>query len=102
MRSFALRSRSVLVGAALLATTAAVAACAPQEPSTPAATGTTSAATCTKSSLATLASGKLTIATDDPSYPPWIVDNKPDNGQGFESAVAYAVAKQLGFEQSEV
>lgn len=99
MRSFVTRSRVVLTGAALLAA-AAVSACAPQESAepTPSATG----ASCAKESLSTLAAGKLTIGTDDPSYPPWVVDNKPENGQGFESAVAYAVAKQLGFTESEV
>ena len=44
----------------------------------------------------------LTVATDKPVYPPWFVNNKPTNGQGYESAVAYAVAKKLGFDKSEV
>ena len=42
------------------------------------------------------------MATDKPVYPPWFVDNKPTNGQGYESAVAYAVAAQLGFSKSQV
>jgi polar amino acid transport system substrate-binding protein len=41
--------------------------------------------------------GELTVATDSPAYPPWFIDNKPSNGKGYESAVAYAVAKQLGY-----
>jgi len=44
----------------------------------------------------------LTVATDKPVYPPWFVSNKPTNGQGYESAVAYAVAAQLGFPKSQV
>jgi polar amino acid transport system substrate-binding protein len=40
--------------------------------------------------------------TDKPVYPPWFVNNKPSNGQGYESAVAYAVAAQLGFAKSQV
>ena len=43
------------------------------------------------------AKGALTVATDQPAYTPWFVNNKPSNGQGYESAVAYAVAAQLGF-----
>lgn len=42
------------------------------------------------------------MATDSPAYPPYFVNNKPSNGQGFESAVAYAVAAKLGFTPSEV
>jgi polar amino acid transport system substrate-binding protein len=48
------------------------------------------------------AKGVLTVATDKPVYPPWFVNNNPGNGQGYESAVAYAVARQLGFKPSQV
>jgi polar amino acid transport system substrate-binding protein len=44
----------------------------------------------------------LTIATGEPAYYPWIIDDKPETGNGFEGAVAYAVAKQLGFTPAEV
>ena len=44
----------------------------------------------------------LTVATDKPVYPPWFINNKPANGQGYESAVAYAVAARLGFKPSQV
>ena len=53
-------------------------------------------------SLPTLTKGILTIGTDDPAYTPWFDSNKPSNGKGFESAIAYAVAKQLGFPASKV
>jgi polar amino acid transport system substrate-binding protein len=46
--------------------------------------------------------GQLTVATDSPAYPPWFENNKPGNGQGYESAVTYAVAKQLGFTTDQV
>jgi polar amino acid transport system substrate-binding protein len=46
--------------------------------------------------------GKLTVATDNPAYTPWFVGNKPSNGKGFESAVAYAVAKTLGVSKANV
>jgi polar amino acid transport system substrate-binding protein len=52
--------------------------------------------------LATKSSGKLTVATDEPAYEPWFKDDKPASGKGFESAVAYAVAKQLGYDKSAV
>ena len=56
----------------------------------------------TTGSLNTLNKGFLTIGTDDPAYTPWFDSNKPANGKGFESAVAYAVAKQLGYPASKV
>ena len=60
------------------------------------------AASCEKADLATVTSGKLTIATGEPAYYPWVIDDKPESGEGFEGAVAYAVAKQLGFNNDEV
>jgi polar amino acid transport system substrate-binding protein len=48
------------------------------------------------------AKGALTVATDKPAYPPWFEGNNPANGKGYESAVAYAIAKQLGFKASQV
>ena len=61
-----------------------------------------SADACSKENLATLNAGKLTIGTDSPAYPPYFEDDDPKNGQGFESAVAYAVANGLGFTTDEV
>jgi polar amino acid transport system substrate-binding protein len=46
--------------------------------------------------------GKLTIATDTPAYTPWFVNNTPSNGKGYESGVAYAIAKELGVKESDV
>ncbi|MEV8254496.1 ABC transporter substrate-binding protein [Rhodoglobus sp. NPDC076762] len=53
-------------------------------------------------SLPTLTAGKLTIATGEPAYAPWMVDNEPSNGEGFEAAVAYALADELGFTADDV
>ena len=46
--------------------------------------------------------GKLTIATGEPAYEPYVVDDTPENGEGFESAIAYAVAEELGFGADDV
>ncbi len=50
----------------------------------------------------TLEAGSLTIATGDPAFPPYVLDDAPESGEGFESAVALAVAKELGFEGDAV
>ncbi|MGN7191588.1 ABC transporter substrate-binding protein [Curtobacterium sp. MCBA15_004] len=50
----------------------------------------------------TVTDGKLTIATGDPAYAPWVEDNEPQSGKGFEAAVAYAVAKEMGYAKSDV
>ena len=42
------------------------------------------------------------MATDAPAYPPYFEHNDPTNGKGFESATAYAIAKQLGYPRSKV
>jgi polar amino acid transport system substrate-binding protein len=71
---------------------------------------TTTASSCKTADLNLVNAGQLTVGTDNPAYPPWFggkekspwkVSN-PYSGQGFESAVAYAVAKQLGFARSAV
>jgi len=67
-----------------------------------AASAIASADACSKDTLKLHTAGKLTVATDNPVYEPWFSDNKPANGKGFESAVAYAVAKQLGFANTDV
>ena len=63
---------------------------------------TTESASCLKADLATVTEGKLTIATGEPAYYPWVIDDAPETGNGFEPAVAYAVAKQLGFDAADV
>src|SRR3954449_12256726 len=57
---------------------------------------------CTKDKLKTRTPGTLTVATDKPAFPPYFEDNDPKNGKGFESAVAYAIAKRLGYGPGDV
>lgn len=97
----ALRRAAAAATIALLATAVG---CAPQpeEDSAAKPSGSSTGTTCAKGKLATETSGKLTIATDEPAYEPWFKDDKPANGKGFESALAYAVAEQLGYDKSAV
>lgn len=50
----------------------------------------------------TVTPGKLTIATGEPAYVPWVQDDDPASGKGFEAAVAYAVAEELGYAKEDV
>jgi polar amino acid transport system substrate-binding protein len=99
----------------LLAVTAAalllVACGQPIEEAQPRGQGT-GAGACQKDDLDVIQPGQLTIGTDNPAYSPWYAGgtskdspwkiNDPNRGKGFESAVAYAVAEELGFTQDEV
>jgi len=105
-----MRKRIILTSAALvaLAATAAVASSHAARPAAVRAAG----AVCSTSSLHLVSSGTLTIGTDNPAYPPWYAGgspkgsswkiNDPSTGKGYESAVAYAIAKQLGLGKSQV
>jgi polar amino acid transport system substrate-binding protein len=57
---------------------------------------------CEPDRLALVSPGTLTVGTDKPAYPPYFEDDNPANGKGFESAVAYSVADQLGFAKNDV
>ncbi len=46
--------------------------------------------------------GKLTVATGEPVYPPWMMDDNPAGGVGFENGLIYALAKKLGFKREDV
>jgi polar amino acid transport system substrate-binding protein len=92
---------------------AAVAACAPADDTATPSTGasaSSSANACPPGGLDTKSAGKLTIGTDNPAFPPWYGGSPghgwkvsdPYSGKGYESAVAYALAKQLGFAKGEV
>ncbi len=98
--------RQIMIVGVAAALLAALAACG-SSGSTAGSGGTPTAATaasCTNSGVQKdlYAKGVLTVATDKPAYPPWFEDNNPANGKGYESAVAYAVAAQLGFKKSQV
>lgn len=89
-------------------------ACGGEDPSadTTATEGTTGAATdaaadtaaadCSPESLETLEPGVLTFATGEPAYEPWVVGDAPESGEGFEAAVAYAIAEELGYAEEDV
>jgi polar amino acid transport system substrate-binding protein len=102
-----LMRRFIVAACAAVVVTGGLAACGSSGTSNNGAQGgnhSASATTCTKSKMASQlhTAGKLTVATDNPVYPPWFVHNTPTNGKGYESAVAYAIAKQLGFAKSDV
>jgi polar amino acid transport system substrate-binding protein len=81
----------------------AIAGCGDDEESDDAAGGeTASLEDCTPDQLETLEEGRLTVGTDTPAFPPYFVDDDPTNGKGFESAVAYAIAEELGFAEGDV
>ncbi|MDX3581620.1 ABC transporter substrate-binding protein [Streptomyces europaeiscabiei] len=88
--------------AALLAAMAVGCAPQPEEGTSGSASASASGASCAKGELSTQTSGKLTIATDEPAYEPWFRGDDPKTGEGFESAVAYAVAKELGYAEADV
>jgi polar amino acid transport system substrate-binding protein len=44
----------------------------------------------------------LTVHADQPLYEPWFIDNDPTNGEGFESALVYALAEVMGFTPEQV
>jgi len=46
--------------------------------------------------------GQLTVGTGDPVYPPWMLNNDPASGEGFENALIYALAEEMGFEPDQV
>jgi polar amino acid transport system substrate-binding protein len=98
------RLRALAALGAAAAVTLAASACAPKSDSTASSAGgsASASASCSAASLAVYKKGQLTVATDSPAYSPWFQNNQPSNGEGFESAVAYAVAQQLGFSKSQV
>ncbi|MFZ4065621.1 MAG: ABC transporter substrate-binding protein [Rhodoluna sp.] len=64
----------------------------------------TTLSACSSGSVAgdTITEGKLTIGTGNPAYSPWVLNDAPEAGEGFEAAVAYAVAEKLGFAEEDV
>ncbi|GAA0959416.1 ABC transporter substrate-binding protein [Frigoribacterium faeni] len=85
-------SRLVTAVATAFVVAGALAACAPTSDS-----GGSGA-----SGSDTVTDGELTIATGEPAYSPWVEDDDPTSGDGFEAALAYAVADRLGYERDDV
>lgn len=110
MRTMRTRRTALVAPVLLTALATAFSACAPVEDDEPeAATDSSSADAGAETDPAACAAdaplvqaGRLTVGTDSPAYEPWFVDNDPTNGEGYESAVAYAVAEELGFSEDEV
>ncbi|MFF0270834.1 ABC transporter substrate-binding protein [Kribbella sp. NPDC004536] len=96
-----MRNRGVLAGVAVLAVVG-LGACAPEDNKSSGTSTPSGADACAKDKLAVKTAGTLTVGTDKPAYEPWFSNNDPSNGKGYESAVTYALAKKLGFEQAEV
>jgi polar amino acid transport system substrate-binding protein len=90
-----LPARRLLVVVALVL----AAGCAPADTNN---TAPAAGASCAPGALSTRTAGTLTVGTDQPVYPPWYVDDDPTSGRGFESAVAYAVADELGYPRDKV
>jgi polar amino acid transport system substrate-binding protein len=109
MGSRARRQLRLVALAATVTATATAAGCGSTSGTTTAKSA--AGASCAKSQLTLVKPGRLTVGTDNPAYPPWYAGgtkssfwkiNDPSTGKGFESATAYAVAKQLGFSRSAV
>ena len=98
--------RRIMLAAAVTVIGTGLAACGSTSSSSPstASSGKASTASCSNSSIQKdlYTKGVLTVATDNPVYTPWFVNNKPSDDKGYESAVAYAIAAQLGFKPSQV
>jgi polar amino acid transport system substrate-binding protein len=123
LASLTLAAAFVAAACSGAATTAPSPSASPSPAASPSAAASASAAmvspspspdACAAANLATVTSGKLTIGTDNPAYPPYYQPpasgnppkpwqlGDPTNGQGFESAFAYALAQQLGFTKDQV
>lgn len=61
-----------------------------------------SAGTAADAQVQPVTEDKLTVATGEPAYSPWVIDNAPETGNGFESAVIYAVAAEMGYDKADV
>jgi polar amino acid transport system substrate-binding protein len=89
-----IRRLSVALAATSLFT---LAACGGDDSSSSSAEGTS-----TESDCATIAEGKLTIGTGSPAFSPWVENDAPESGEGFEAAIGMAIAAELGYEGENV
>ncbi|HON74673.1 MAG: ABC transporter substrate-binding protein [Candidatus Lutibacillus vidarii] len=99
MRRTRLAASAVAVAAA---SALALAACGSSTTSSAGGTTASKAPDCAPASLKLTTAGMLTIGTDNPAYEPWFKDNTPSNGQGYEAAMAYAIADKMGFPKDKV
>jgi polar amino acid transport system substrate-binding protein len=103
--------RKLLVTSSLLAAAAALAVAATATGARSATTAASAIPGCAPGSLNLIEDGVLTVGADNPAFPPWFGGaektkpwkvSDPYSGKGYESAVAYAVARQLGFRKAQV
>ena len=95
--------RRIMIAAAAAAIGTSLAACGSTSSSGSSAASASPGNICSKASISKLLyARRADRGTDKPAYPPWFICNNPANGKGYESAVAYAVAAQLGFSKSQV
>jgi polar amino acid transport system substrate-binding protein len=105
---------------ALLLVVAMLVACSAASPSpsvqeSEAAPSEAGTASCATEDLVVKTPGTFTVGTDNPAFPPYFAEPEgdetltepwefgdPTNGRGFESAMAYALAEQLGFSADQV
>ncbi|WP_179950881.1 ABC transporter substrate-binding protein [Xylanimonas oleitrophica] len=92
--------RPILSVAAVGVTALALTGCSTPGTTTDAGSPSPSAAACEPGALPTLTDGVLTVGASDP-YEPWYVGERT-SGEGFESALVYAVAERLGYEHDDV
>ena len=78
------------------------AACGGDAPNSGEESAASGGGSCAVADLALHEAGKLTVATGEPVFPPWMLDDDPSSGEGFESAVVYAIANELGFADEDV
>ena len=103
--------RKLLVTSLLLLAAAALAVAATATGARTAPTAKAAIPGCAPGSLNLVEDGVLTVGTDNPAFPPWFGGaektkpwkvSDPYSGKGYESAVAYAIASQLGFTKAQV
>jgi polar amino acid transport system substrate-binding protein len=92
------RKNKIAVGLALVGTLALAACGGDSDGGSASGSGTGNDCTLDK----TLSEGVLTIGTGNPAFSPWVENDAPESGEGFEAAVAYAVAEELGFSAENV
>ena len=93
-----MKKRLMIIGVAVAALSLVAAGCGDDDDDDASAGGDS----CEMEDLALKQDGKLTAATGEPVFPPWMMDDDPSNQMGFESAVVYAVAEEMGFEAADV
>jgi polar amino acid transport system substrate-binding protein len=94
--------KKALTAATVVLFTVGLTACSTSADPSESAAPSNTADACAVENLQTLEAGVITIGTDSPAYEPWFKNDDPTNGEGYESAVAYAIAAELGFSADQV